>query len=122
MNGIKRILFRFMILINPIHPLKLSNKKREILFKVFRKTKWFKIYWRHYLNYFCGSQYPVFITHRDGKKEIGYLLYYPANGHDYSKANVEIYKTQSRKYISNTGVNYLEIPIKYINIVKTKTQ
>lgn len=113
----RRFLIRLFILINPIHPQKLSHKQKVFLFKVFRKTRWFKIYWRHYLNYFGGAQFPVYVTNRDGSISIGSVLYYPANGNDYSKANVEIYKNQNRKY-DGGGVIYSEIILKYINICK----
>jgi hypothetical protein len=114
----KRFFIRLLILLNPIHPLKLSQKNKIILFRLFRKTKWFKVYWRHYLSHFGGSDFPVFVTNRDGSVQIGCILYYPANGNDYSKASVEIYKVQSRKYIPGSGVVYSDIILKYIDIVK----
>jgi len=114
----KRILLRSFLLFNPLHPLKLSNRKKKFLFNVFRRTKWFKRYWRHYISHFGGSDFPVFITNRDGSVSIGCILYYPANGRDYSKANVQIYKVQKRNYVPNSGVEYSEIILKYIDIVK----
>ncbi len=104
----KRIFIRLFILLNPIHPVKLSKRKKEILFKVCRRSKWFKRYFFHYMNYFGG--YPVYITHKDNSKEKCFVLYYPCNNSDYSKTNIEVRRNGKRDWI--------EVQLKYLDIVK----
>ena len=105
----KRIIIRLWILLNPLHPSKLSPKSLMFMFKVFKHTKWFNKYWKHHLRYFMGSQFMVWFQHKDGTKEKCHIIYYPCPNYDstynYNKA---IIATQDKtiesliKYLSLT--------------------
>jgi hypothetical protein len=92
---------------------------------VCRRFRWFYFYWRRYLKYFVGSEFKIWVLHKDGVLQKGHIEYFPCpnsdkkkliGGYDRKKVFVILYDNNGYEKSDSA---YADIPIKYINCIKS---